>query len=98
MQKKKSKRMTGFGLLVVLVVALCGAVIYASAGLKKERDDKLAKKQELESQIAVQKEEAERLELQKEYVGTRKFTEEIAKKVLGLVYPEDIVFEEKTEE
>lgn len=94
-RNKKRKRMKGFGLLIVLSALLCGVIWYATEGVRKERDEKLAKKQELERQIAVQYEETERLEIEKEYTGTRKFVEEMARKVLGLVYPDEVVFEEK---
>lgn len=94
-RNKKRKRMKGFGLLIVLSALLCGVIWYATEGVRKERDEKLAKKQELERQIAVQHEETERLEIEKEYTGTRKFVEEMARKVLGLVYPDEVVFEEK---
>lgn len=95
--KRKEKKATGLGLLIVLTCILCGVLLYASAGLKKERDDKLAAKAELERQIAEQELLSKKLDAKKDYTGTRKFIEEMARKVLGLVYPGETVFEEKGE-
>ncbi len=92
--RKKEKKATGFGLLVVLTLVLCGVLLYASAGLRKERDEKLETKAELERQIAEQQLESQKLDAKKDYTGTRKFVEEMARKVLGLVYPDEIVFQE----
>lgn len=97
-RKRKEKKATGLGLLIVLTLVLCGAVLYASAGLKRERDEKLETQAELERQIAEQQSESEKLDMKKDYTGTKKFIEEMARKVLGLVYPDEIVFEEKSEE
>lgn len=96
-RRNKKKGATGFGLLALLTVCLCGVVLYASASLKKERDDKLAVKEQLERQIAEMQTESLKLDAKKDYVGTKKFVEEMARKVLGLVYPNEIVFEEKGE-
>lgn len=96
--RRKEKRATGLGLLIVLTLVLCGAVLYASADLKRERDEKLETKAELERQIAEQQAESQKLDTKKDYTGTRRFIEEMARKVLGLVYPDEIVFEEKGEE
>lgn len=96
--RRKEKKATGLGLLVVLTFILCGVLLYASAGLKKERDEKLAQKEELERQIAGQELLSKKLDTKKDYTGTKKFIEEMARKVLGLVYPGETVFEEKGEE
>lgn len=96
-RRNKKKRATGFGLLTLLTICLCGVVLYASANLKKERDDKLAVKEQLERQIAEMQTESQKLDAKKDYIGTKKFVEEMARKVLGLVYPNEIVFEEKGE-
>ena len=86
--------MTGFGLLVVLTLLLCGFVTYATVQLRKERDEKLLKQQELQTKIAEQQQESAKLDIKKDYTKTKKFVEEMARKVLGLVYPDEILFEE----
>ncbi len=91
---KKKKKMTGFGLLVVLTLLLCGFVTYATVQLRKERDEKLLKQQELQTKIAEQQQESAKLDIKKDYTKTKKFVEEMARKVLGLVYPDEILFEE----
>lgn len=96
-KRRKNRKATGFGLLTLLTICLCGVVLYASANLKKERDDKLAVKEQLEHQIAEMQTESLKLDAKKDYIGTKRFVEEMARKVLGLVYPNEIVFEEKGE-
>ncbi len=91
---KKKKKMTGFGLLVVLTLLLCGFLTYATVQLRKERDEKLLKQQELQTKIAEQQQESAKLDIKKDYTKTKKFVEEMARKVLGLVYPDEILFEE----
>lgn len=93
--RRRRRKATGLGLLVVLTFILCGVLLYASAGVRKERDEKLAIKEELERQIAEQQLESQKLDAKKDYTGTKKFIEEMARKVLGLVYPDETVFEEK---
>lgn len=93
--RRREKKATGLGLLIILTFVLCGVLLYASAGLRRERDDKLETKAELERQIAEQELLSQKLDAKKDYTGTRKFIEEMARKVLGLVYPDETVFEEK---
>ena len=70
---KKKKKMTGFGLLVVLTLLLCGFVTYATVQLRKERDEKLLKQQELQTKIAEQQQESAKLDIKKDYTKTKKF-------------------------
>lgn len=95
--KHKKRKKSGMGLLVVLVTLLCGAVLFATEGVKNERDVKLQAQAQLQAQIAEQQEETEKLKAQKDYTSTRRFIEEMARKVLGLVYPDEILFEEEKE-
>lgn len=94
MKKRKEKKTIGMKLFVVLVIILCAVVIYATADLEKQRNGKLQVKAQLEAQIAQQEEEALKLDARQDYTNTRKFIEEMARKVLGLVYPDEILFEE----
>lgn len=91
---KKKRKMTGFGLLVVFTLLLCGFVTYGTVQLKKDRDEKLVRQQELQIKIAEQQQESDKLDIKKDYTKTKKFVEEMARKVLGLVYPDEILFEE----
>ena len=97
MRRKKKRKATGFWLLATLTAMLCGAVLYATAGVRRERDGNLEEKARLESQIEQLRAESNKLDAKKDYIGTKKFIEEMARKVLGLVYPDEIVFKEKGE-
>ncbi len=97
-KKKKERKMTGFGLLVLLTAVLCAFVLYGTAGLRRDRNEKLERQRELQTLIAEQKDRSEKLDIRKDYTGTKKFIEEMARKVLGLVYPDEILFEENQKE
>ena len=49
------------------------------------------------SKVRLLRAESNKLDAKKDYIGTKKFIEEMARKVLGLVYPDEIVFKEKGE-
>ena len=46
-KKKKERKMTGFGLLVLLTAVLCAFVLYGTAGLRRDRNEKLERQREL---------------------------------------------------
>lgn len=92
----KKRKARSFGLLVILAAVICGVTIIATLKVQKERDEKLAEKERLENLIQKENLESTKLDAKKEYASTRKFVEEMARKVLGLVYPDEIIFEEES--
>lgn len=95
MAARRNKKTKGLGVMTVLVVVLCLGILLASASLQKESEKKQERIEQLNGQIALAEEEAERLEAKKNISESRKFIEEVARKVLGLVYPDEILFEEE---
>ena len=53
----------------------------------------MAQEAELEAQIEAETNRAEEIDELEEYVGTEEYVEDVAKEKLGLVYPNEILFE-----
>lgn len=77
------------GVVVVLGITLWGA----SFSLHAKRQEYKAQETELEKQLEEQATRSEELDELEEYVGTDEYVEDVAKDKLGLVYPNEILFE-----
>jgi len=87
---KQSNKLGMFSVLII-VVSICGVLLYQMKDLNA-KDKELEKTQsELKQQLEDEKERSEYLEEQRIYVQTKKYVEEVAKK-LGYVYPDEIIF------
>ncbi len=90
-RKKLQNRFSMF--LVTLVVLVLLVVVGIRAyGLTGKREELLGKKAEIELLIEKEKQEAIEIEEYGKYTKTLKFYEEMAKKKLGLVYEDEIIF------
>ncbi len=79
---------------IAAVVFVLGATIsVASISLRAKNKDYMAQEAELEAQIEVERERSEQISELEEYVGTNEYVEDVAKEKLGLVYPNEILFE-----
>lgn len=75
----------------VIVMAVCGVLLVQMNELK-EKDAKLQKQEEAVAQkLEEEKDRTDKLEEKRIYVQTKKYVEEVAKK-LGYVYPDEILF------
>lgn len=85
-------RMSVFSIsAVILVLAITLSV--ASISLHKKNNEYKAQEAELEAQLEAEKARAEEIQELEEYVGTDEYVEDVAKEKLGLVYPNEILFE-----
>lgn len=75
--------------IVVLAITLSVASISLNA---KNRNYK-AQEAELEAQLEDERLRADEIEELETYVGTEEYVEDVAKEKLGLVYPNEIIFE-----
>ncbi len=89
---KKNKRMLTLLLLVLIVAFAAVTLIYLKKGEEQELAEKLAEKKRLELLLEEEKERAESIEDYRVYVQTKSYMEEVARKVLGLVYKDEIIF------
>lgn len=90
-RNRKENRFSIF-LAVIVVILLTTMVGFKSIGLKQKRDQYLEEQTQLTKQI--QKEEARSQEIAEyeKYTHTRKYTEEVARDKLGLIYEGEILF------
>lgn len=91
---RKKRRRTGLRLIAVMVMFICGIVIYKRQDLEKEYKTKELKKEALNQQIEKENEVAKELEDKKAYMQTKKFVEDVAREALGLVYEDEVLFKE----
>ena len=76
---------------VILVLGITLSV--ASISLHAKNDEYKVKEAELEAQIESESMRAEEIDDLETYVGTDEYVEDVAKEKLGLVYPNEILFE-----
>lgn len=80
-------------LISCVIVVLAITLSVASISLHTKNENYKVQQAELEEQLAEQKERAEEIDELEEYVGTDEYVEDVAKDKLGLVYPNEILFE-----
>lgn len=81
-------------LLIVCVIIVLGLTLsVASISLHKKNKAYKAQEAELERQLEEERLRAEEIEELEEYVGSDEYIEDVAKDKLGLVHPNEILFE-----
>lgn len=81
-------------LLIVCVIVVLGLTLsVASISLHKKNKAYKAQEVELERQLEEERLRAEEIDELEEYVGTDEYIEDVAKDKLGLVHPNEILFE-----
>ena len=92
--KKGVKRKTGFKLLLLVVLVMCGLMTY-NKGKAAEKEKALQeKKTSYETKIASEKERQEELKEETAYRQTRSYLEKLAREKLGLVKPDEVILRE----
>ncbi len=89
---RKNKRLLTFLILLLVVAIASVTLIYLRKSEEAELAEKLAEKKRLELLVQEEKERAETIDDYKAYVQTKSYIEEVARKVLGLVYKDEIIF------
>lgn len=95
-KKMMSRRYSNAGsmILVTFVVAMILIVILFKNNELKEKKAAYEKKEAyLIEQIAQQDERSKEIEEYRKYTQTKQYAEDMAKERLGLVYPDEIIFE-----
>lgn len=80
-------------LVSCVIVVLAVTLSVASISLHTKNQNYKAQEAELQKQLKAQEERAAEIEELEEYVGTDEYVEDVAKDKLGLVYPNEILFE-----
>lgn len=95
---KNAKRKNGLKIIGVAVLVLFGVITYSSIELQAEKRALEKRKSELETVLQTEQERSKELEDQRAYMQTVRYIEEIARKVLGLVYPDETILRPEEEE
>ena len=81
-------------LVISSVIVILGVTLsVASISLHKKNQEYKVQEEELEKQLEEENLRAEEIDELEEYVGTDEYIEDVAKEKLGLVYPNEILFE-----
>ena len=94
---RKKKRKNGLKIIALAVLVLFAVITYSSIEVRAEKRALEKRKSELEVMLQTEQERSEELEDKKAYMQTIRYIEEVARKVLGLVYPEEIILRPKEE-
>lgn len=94
-KRRRRKNRTGYGIIAFVVLLLFAVLSYNRVGLAHELDENIKTEARLDEQIQEQKERAQDIKERITYVQSREYIEEIARKKLGLVYKDEIIFEKK---
>ena len=95
---KKKKRKNGLKIIAVAVLVLFAVITYSSVELQAEKRALEKREAELQEQLQTEQERSEELDDKKAYMQTIRYIEEIARKVLGLVYPDETILRPEEEE
>lgn len=93
-RKKKQNRLAMLSITVV-VAMLFVVIAVNSYNLRQKQADCIAREEALQSQIDEENARTEELKEFKKYTKTKKYAEEVAKEKLGLVYEDEIVFQQE---
>lgn len=93
-RRKNGKRKTGFKLLLIVVLVMCGVLTYSTGKAKAEEQEKTKQKTATEKALASAKEDQKALEETIAYRQTKQYIEELAREKLGLVKPDEILLRE----
>ena len=95
---KREKRKNGLKIIAVAVLVLFAVISYSGIQLQAEKRALEKQKKELEEQLQTEQERSAELEDQRAYMQTVRYIEEVARDVLGLVYPDETILRPEEEE
>lgn len=92
--RARNENRLGMVIALFAISIMTGVVGINSISLKQKEKAYAAREQELLQQISVEEARAKELEEFATYTKTKKYAEEVAKDKLGLVYENEIIFQE----
>ncbi len=95
--KRSYKKGTGIGIIAFVVLILFGIVAFRKIDLEKRSVQAKQKIEELDAQIAEEKERTEEIKNLEAYVHTKRYIEDMAREKLGLVYKDEIILKQEEE-
>lgn len=94
----KVKRKNGLKVIALAVLVLFAVITYNGIQLKAERRALETRKSELAVELEEEQDRSRELEERRAYMQTVRYIEEIARDVLGLRYPDEIILRPEEEE
>lgn len=91
--KVKRKKRRGLGIITVFLICILCVVAYYSMNLIEKQGNSEKRIESLNNKIYEEEQKTNDLEQRKAYTQTRKYIEEVARKYLGLVYPDEVVIQ-----
>lgn len=95
--RRSHKKGTGIGIIAFVVLILFGIVAFRKIDLEKRSVQAKQKIEELDAQIAEEKERTEEIKNLEAYVHTKRYIEDMAREKLGLVYKDEIILKQEEE-
>lgn len=95
MMRRRNRRRykSGMGFVILTVLVLFCVITYKRVELNAKDVSLKAEKAKLEEQLDDVNDETEGIDSYREYVNSDDYTEKQAREKLGLVYPDEIIFE-----
>ena len=95
MKRRRRKKRNGLKLITLMVMIICGIVLYKTRELEKDVNQNNQKVEKLNLLIDEQSERTLKLEGERAFQNTKRYIEEIARTKLGLYYPDEIIVKEE---
>lgn len=95
--RRTRKSGTGVGIIAFVVLIMFAIVTYSRVSLQERYDEAQITNDRLKAKIEEQEKRALDISNLKAYVQTKQYIEDIAREKLGLVYKDEIIFEEDDE-
>lgn len=94
MKKRRVKNQNRIGTLSITIVVLMLFGVISMKGLELQAKNKeyITQEKELEQQLQKENDRAKEISEYEQYTKTKEFIEDIAKRKLGLAYPDEIIF------
>ncbi len=83
----------GMRLIIVVVLVMVAALAFRCKGLMQKNDAYAQQIEQLEQRITEENGRTENIEEFREYTKTDPYIEKVAREKLGLVYPDEIIFQ-----
>ncbi len=93
-RRRRNENRLGMTMAISAILMIVAVVGINSLSLRQKQEKYAAREQELLMQIAEEEARTEELKELETYTKTKKYAEEVAKDKLGLVYENEIIFQE----
>ena len=91
--RRKRRNRFGIGFVFLTMFVLFAAITVKKGDLVVRNNELQEEKARCEEEYAKLNEEQKEIEEYREYVNSDEYVEDIARKKLGLIYPDEIIFE-----